>query len=279
MELISWLPAITTTGALAVVLWLCRQLISTRLTRSVQHEFDNKLESIRAELRTSEERLRAQLREKEAEIAALRGGALSALASRQAAVDKRRLEAVDQLWSSFNALGPARFIAASMSRINFEYASRRAPVEPQLRRFFEMIGGDFDPKLVDCSGAKIARPFLSPMVWAVYSAIEAITMHGVLQWHVLKNGMGAKDFSDHEAIERLILAALPHYAEHLRTHGPSAYYTALEALDSLLLSEIHKMLSGSDSDRASIERAAAIVEQVKAVQAETEKAEGGEFAP
>ncbi len=136
-----WLPALTSTGLLAAALWFGRELISTRLTKSVQHEFDKKIEAIRTELRTSEERFKAQLREKEAEIAALRSGALSVLASRQAALDKRRLEAVDQIWSAFNALTPARSIAASMATFNFEKAAQRAEHDQTLRQAFEMKGG------------------------------------------------------------------------------------------------------------------------------------------
>lgn len=98
MSLIDWIPAISTTALLSVVLWLLRSVISTRLRASVQHEFDQKLETMRATLRSSEEAFKADLRGKEAQIAALRSGAMSALASRQAALDKRRIEAVDQLW-------------------------------------------------------------------------------------------------------------------------------------------------------------------------------------
>ena len=101
MELIPWLPALTTTGLLAAALWLGRELISNRLTKSVQHDFDKKIESVRADLRASEERFKAELREKEAEIAALRSGALSVLASRHAALDKRRLA---NGWAVFSIL-------------------------------------------------------------------------------------------------------------------------------------------------------------------------------
>jgi hypothetical protein len=269
MEILPWLPAITTTGLFAAALWLGRQLISTRLTTSVEHEFNKKLELLRADMRASEERLKAELREKEAEISALRTGALSALASRQAALDKRRLEAVDQLWASVTALAPARAIAANMSVINFEFAAKEAERDSSVRQFFEMIGGDFDPKSVDLSGAAKARPFVTPMVWAVFSAIHAVTMHSVMRWHVLKGGLGTSDFADHKAIKKLVVAALPHYADYLEKNGPSVYYYVLEALDARLLTEIQNMLSGVESDKASIEQAAEIVRQANALQAAT----------
>jgi hypothetical protein len=271
MDLIPWIPALTTTGLFAAALWLGRQLISTRLTKSVEHEFNQKIESMRADMRASVERLKAQLREKEAEISALRSGALSALASRQAAFDKRRLEAVDQIWGSFNALAPGRAITASLSVIKFESAAKYAEHDPKVRQFFEMIGAGFDAKALDLSGAAKARPFLTPLVWAIFSAIQAVTMHSVMRWHVLKGGLGATDFADNKAIEKLVVAALPHYAEYLEKHGPSVYYYVLEALDTKLLDEIQKMLSGVESDRASIEQAAEIVRQANALQEATKE--------
>mgnify|MGYP007037817717 CR=1 FL=1 len=66
--------------------WLGRHLITTRLKASVQHEFDEKLEAIRTEFRKSEESFKSDLRAKENQIAALQGGALSGMVSRQAAL-------------------------------------------------------------------------------------------------------------------------------------------------------------------------------------------------
>ncbi len=54
-----------------------RSLISTRLTKSVQHEFDEKLETLKTTLRKSEESFKADLRFKEIQIEALRGGAMT----------------------------------------------------------------------------------------------------------------------------------------------------------------------------------------------------------
>lgn len=87
MSLIDWLPAITTSSLFAAALWIGRHLILTRLTKSVEYEFGQKIEALRAQLREGEERLKADLRAKEIEIAALRSGAMTALASRQIAVD------------------------------------------------------------------------------------------------------------------------------------------------------------------------------------------------
>lgn len=250
---------------LAAALWLGRNLIRARLTKSVEYEFNEKLEQVRTQLRESEERLKAELRAKEAEIAALRGGALSALASRQAALDKRRLEAVDQIWSAVTALNPARAISAQMSVIKFENAAKAAERDPKARQLFEDLGAGFDPRSMDLTGAAKARPFVTPMVWAVFSALQAVAMHGVMRWLVLKGGLGAKDFADHDAITKLIKTALPHYAEYIDKQGAEGYHYVLEALDTKLLTEIQKMLTGAESDKASVEQAASILNLTNAV--------------
>jgi hypothetical protein len=181
---------------------------------------------------------------------------------------------VDQLWSSFNALAPARAIAANMAVIKFESAAKQAEKDPKVRQFFELIAQGFDIKSVDLTGAEKARPFLSPMVWAVYSAIRAITFHSVMQLQILKGGLGTTDFADHKAIEKLVLAALPHYSEYLEKHGSSVYYYVLEALDEKLLAELKSMLSDSEADKASLQQAAEIIRQANALQSADQERKG-----
>ncbi|MDO8681063.1 MAG: hypothetical protein Q7R30_21300, partial [Acidobacteriota bacterium] len=137
--------------------------------------------------------------------------------------------------------------------------------DPKARQMFEMMGAGFDTKKLDLSGAAKARPFLSPMVWAIFSALQAVAMHGVMRWHVLKGGLGNEDFTDNEAISKLIKIALPHYSDYIDKHGPSAYYYVLEALDAQLLTELQCMLSGVEANKASIEQAAEILRQSNTV--------------
>jgi len=152
------------------------------------------------------------------------------------------------------ALGPARGIAALMSTISFEKAASVTERDPNARKAFEMMGSAFDLKSLDLSGAAKARPFVSPMVWATFSALQAVVMHAVMRWHVLKGGLGNKDFTDNEAIAKLIKIALPYYSEYIDKFGPSAYYYVIEALDEQLLMELQSRHSGAEADKATLSR-------------------------
>lgn len=118
---------------------------------------------MRAELREANERFKADLRAKEAEISVLRGGALSAMASRQIAVGKRRLEAIDQLWTAFNSYSGTKMLSTTLNTIKFEEAAKSSENDPKTRQFFETLGNGFDPKSIDHASAAKARPFVSAM--------------------------------------------------------------------------------------------------------------------
>ena len=252
-----WIPALTTTSLFGIALLLGRNLIMTRLKNSVEHEFNNKLELIRTKLRENEEQFKAELRSKEAEMATLRSGAMTAMASRQIALDKRRLAAVDQLWSAFTALWPAKSISLMVSGCKFDEVVEESARNPKFREVFGMIGNSDDVKKIDFIGATRARPFVSPMAWAIFSAYQAIVMQGVAKHELIKAGLGRK-FLDHDATAKLVKAALPHQEEFINNYIDSYHYL-LDELESKLLDELQKMLAGEESDKASIEQAAIIL--------------------
>jgi hypothetical protein len=101
--------------------------------------------------------LKADLRAKEVEIAALRSGAMTVLASRRIALDKRRLEAVDQLWSAVTSLTSARGVSAQMAVINLEEVAKLAEHDTRVRKFFDIIGAGFDPQSLNLEGAAKAQ--------------------------------------------------------------------------------------------------------------------------
>lgn len=255
----AWVPSIVTTGLLALALWFGRKLIGTHLVKSVEHEFNARLEAVRAEFREKEELLKADLRSKESEIADLRGGAMTAMASRQMALDKRRLEAVEQLWSALTALAGAKGITIFMAVMKFEAVAEEAARNAQFREMFTIMGGAFDIAKVDLSGASKARPFVSPIAWALFSAYQAIAMQAVMKLHIIKSGIGAKDYFDKDAVAKLVKAALPHQAGYIDKYGDAGYHYLLEELEESLLAAMRNMLAGEETDRASVEQAAEIL--------------------
>lgn len=264
-----WIPAITTTSVLALALWLFRSVIVTRLAKSVQHEFDIKLESLRADIRKSEELFRADLRSKERQIETLQSGALSGLATRQAALDKRRFEAVDQLWSAVNLLGPAKAASAWMSVVKFEAAAKEGAKDPRIREIFKIFDTSNPIQLSD---AHKARPYVSQIAWALFSAYSAIVMSAVLKLKILQSGLDMSGVLDESAVTKLIKAALPHRVEYINQYGTGAAYYLLDELETRLLEELQNILQGRESDKATIDQAAAILKESEQVRGKLSQA-------
>jgi hypothetical protein len=137
-----WVPAISTTTMLAIVLWLGRNLIITRLTNAVKHEYDEKIESFKASLRKNEETFRADLKAKETQIDALRSGALSGIVNRQAVLYERQLNAVEKLWEAVIFLSSAKYVSQFMASVKFDVSAQEAARSEQFREFFKKIGGN-----------------------------------------------------------------------------------------------------------------------------------------
>jgi hypothetical protein len=260
MSFFDWIPTLSSTVGLAVVGWLFRNWILERLTKSIGYEFDKKIELLKSDLRLSEERLRSTLRSNEADIAALRLGAMAALSSRQIAVDKRRLDAIDQLWESVISLNKARGVSLMMSNLKFEAVAEAAERDQNVRDFLGVIGSGFDiTKDLNQVNATKARPFVSPMAWAIYSAILAIVAIGAMRWHVAHGGLGAKDFTDQAAVGKMIKAAMPEYSTYIDQQGTSNVHFLVEKLEEKLLVEFRVMMSGAEADRSSVTQAAEIL--------------------
>ena len=266
MTLSDWIPVLSTTSVLGFVLWLLRSLIVNRLAKSVQHEFDNKLEKLRTDHRKSEESFRADLQAKTAQIESLRSAAMAALTTRQAAVDKRRIDAVDQLWSAVIALGPAKAVSAWISVLKFDAVAEESARNPRMREMFSALSGQTDlHKIIPVDAAK-ARPFVSQMAWALFSAYQAIVSLAVAKLLLLKTGVDSGKYLNIDSVTRLVRAALPHHAEYIQQHGDAAFHYLLDELESALLQELQRQLLGVESDKASIKQAADILKEVAQVQ-------------
>lgn len=86
-------------------------------------------------------------------------------------------------------------------------------------------------------------------------------MHAVAKANMLQSGLDVPDILDSEGIKKILIEALPHQAEYIREHGSKGGHHLLEELEASIVVELRKMLEGADADRASVERAAAIISQ------------------
>jgi hypothetical protein len=261
-----WLFSISPTALLLMVGWLFRQMIVTRLRASVKHEFDSKLAELSSQLAQRGEMVKADLRSKEAQLDALRSGALSALASRQEALEKRRLDAIDQLWAAAITLTKSKFAARLMQRVDFESAAKETERNEDARQFFKAFNVTPEKFPSKWEDAAKAQPYVTPMAWAYYSAYQAIAGLAVIQLHILAAGIASVKAMDYGSVQKLVRAALPHQAKGMDDHGPQFAFYLLDELEEALLKELRLSLVDSSGSKEGVQQAAKVLKEAENVQ-------------
>ncbi len=255
-----WVPAISTTAVFALIIWLLRNVLLTRLTNAVSHEYNKKLEKLKTDLRKNEEIFKAEIKTKESQIEALRSGALTAVSNRQSQIFTKQLEAIEKLWDAVILLAPAKNISATMAVINFEAAAKAAENNQNARDMFSSLS-NIDASKLPANEASKARPFISKIAWAYYSAYQAIVTHAVIRMHMLKSGINMPEIIDSENVTKLVKLALPHQAEYIEKYGANAFHHLLDELETKLLYSFDLMIKGEESDKETLNNAAAIIKQ------------------
>jgi len=239
---------------LLVLGFLIGTYYKAKVEKRIQHDFDSKLEA-----------LKDDLRKKDQQISALRSGALSGLASRQAAIDKRRLEAIDRLWAS--AIAQNRYKALtkmtqSLKMEEFIQASTQQDADGEkARKMATFIWNSAhldDVKQIDCQPEN-ERPFLSPLVWALFSAYRQVLALPIVQLAAARTGAGDSVLADPKPLLNLVKSAIPHQTEFIDKYGRDSLAFLVDELEERLLSEIRSSLHNADGDHKSLEQAAAIL--------------------
>ncbi len=227
------------------------------ITRLVNHGFDEKLETLRSELREKEEKLKADLREKELALNALRASILSGSAGRQNLLDKRRFEAVEKVWTEVNELGQFLPLAKFMGTLNVKEIAAASGKSPDVQKFMDAVGklGN-PPDLKDWkSAARDERPFLTEHAWLLLSAYRAILFGCYTVFSILRTGVDEPlRFMNVDGVRPILREALPEFRKFIDDHGLETYHLLLEELQARLLAELRMMLDGKDVDVAVIKR-------------------------
>jgi hypothetical protein len=276
MNFVLWILSVLAGGTLAGVLlaaagWLARNWILTRLKASVQHEFDQKLEQLRSDLRRSEDALRD-----------VRSTGLQALAAKETARDARRIEGIEAVWQATLECKKHSGVAASLAVMNYDEVCNRIAAEPKLQQAFQITLQDADP--LHLRDAKIlrgetARPWVSPLLWALHTAYRTSVAYANAIAHTLKLGFDPRRFLSSERIYEVVAAALPDQAQSLKPFRPLLIPTTLELLETKLLIAIVDELNGAEPTMAALEQAKRIAKAAASANVEIVAASSSASTP
>jgi hypothetical protein len=249
---LAWLgSSLVVAAGLAAVLWLARNWIITRLTASVEHEFEQKIERLRSELRVSEDALRD-----------VRTTALRALTEKETARDKRRIDGIDAIWEAMLELKKDYGIASTFQILNYDAVCNRIE-EPKMRQYFELVFARVDASAADHPAilqADVARPWVSPIVWALFKAYWAAIAYTRGIAGMLKIGEDPRKYTSLEKIEEILAAALPAEMTQFSPFLPRFIAQSLDLLERKLLAAIRDEIADVAPDMTTVQQAQRIAD-------------------
>lgn len=263
-----WLPALTTSTIVGAAGYLLGTAYKAKVEKSIQAGFDKKLEMLRSQLRTDEEQAKAALKRQDAEIEALRSGALAGLAARRAALDKRRLEAVEKIWTSVISHGPHRLNVGFAKTLKMEYIIKECERDSEFRKIpdtiLKMSGFDDPKKFPKVETAEAERPFVSPLLWALLSAYKSIVSFPTVQFVTAKAGISAEALQVGEVL-KLARAAMPEHENYIDQYREKSIPYLVEPLEQKILEEIQRSIEMTDAGEESIAQAGVILKAASAL--------------
>lgn len=276
LSLSEWIPALTTTGLLSALIFLCRNLILERLRKSVEHEYGKKMQLLRAELRESGIRLETELASRDKKFSELRGTAIAAIGMREQSLVQRRIEAVDQLWANVHKLRPAKGALKVMAPLSYEAVSSEIESDRRLVDVMKTMLGEPNFEILADVEAHASRPYLSDTAWALYQAYQAICGAAIGRHHMLVSGIDGRRFLDEKGVSDLLKVVFPEHDTEIEENGHKVHHLFVDRLEVLLVEQLRADLRGESSDIELVARTSKILDHANILEESTKASKGGD---
>ena len=262
------------------VVWLLRKWISVRLKARIQHEYDEKLETHKASLKSQNEASFLELKNVLDQRFTLYQAAQTSFAEGQKAAIERKLDSIEKLWNEIlrlkNECPPMLGFIDLLSVEEYKDARNHE---------------GFEELVTDCSTEKIVeylkvrdnpvekvRPYIGEYLWSIFFAYRQLM--GRIPWLLslsLKDVDKAEWHKDN-GIRQILEAVLSEneLAKFESTRLGKISWLE-QRLESKILAASQKMISGEELGAEALKQAELILQRVDKAQLNYRRESPGEF--
>lgn len=177
-ELLKWLGSVITSSAVVgLATYLMRNTLSRIFSRSVEHHFEKKFESFKADLK-----------DKEKELERISAFLLSARRERDAALQSKRFEAAETIMRSRQLLSGLTLITEYLKYLNIDEIMKKGD-DPKITGFIDTLMSplnvDEQIKTYNAIDRTSPRLYLSEQTLKIFEAYEGIILYAVMTMKIL----------------------------------------------------------------------------------------------
>ena len=259
------LPVLTS----GFVIWLFREWISTRLKASIQHEYDQKLETHKASLKSQNEASFLELKNGIDQRFTLYQAAQTSFAEGQKAAIERKLDSLEKLWNEILRLKNER--PTLVGFFNF-LSVEEYKHAPNTKGYRDLAQGCSLEKIAEYLGnrdypVEKVRLYVGEYLWSMFFAYRQImgriTYLLSLSLEDAKNAEWHKDNSIRQVLEAVLSENELVEFESIRL-GKISWLE--QRLESKILAASQKIISGEELGAEALKQAELILQRVAKAQ-------------
>jgi hypothetical protein len=256
------LTTISSAGAsaalMATLIWLLRNWIGERLQAGIRHEYDDRLEKLRAELRAQGDAQLASLKselDRQSEKMRIASASFSEV---QKATIARKIEAVDALWKGVVEARDAFPSDAGLTDVLYDKELARVYIDQGFAKLADRLR-KLDHFAFFQAGFKevqAVRPHLGEYTWAVYSTYRALLTRAL--YLISEAGEVPSKvvwFEDQIVLDFVRSALGPEKKEEFAGLGSARFKWLHQNFDTLLFTAIDTLLTGQNFSDAALKQA------------------------
>jgi len=241
--------AISSAAFIGLILFVCKNAISTFLFRRVEQRYQKEFEI-----------LKHDLRKKESEINDLRSGALAAYWTRRSAIDAKKINAIEKTWEHIVRLQPAKIAVTTSNMFSLQKIAEIAKTDSNIGNAFDQLHQGVDYDLIKSFEKRLYHPFLPIKAWAIFEAYDMVITLSIARITSATGGLDLTDKIDINVFDDMLNTALGDEQVKKDNANPYDYYIqSLNKLEVMFLHEVQKWMSGNDETEEEIEQAKKIL--------------------
>jgi hypothetical protein len=202
---------ISSAGVSLFLVWLLREWISTRLKASIQHEYDQKIELYRTQLKYANEVAFLELKMSLEREVALRTVAHASFSEGQKASMERKLDSIDMLWGNVvmldSAIPPLMHLVDVMTVEEYE---KNIETSHDFQQMYNTLPdainklSKMDRELDGRDPTEKVRPYVGEYTWALFVAYYAIVIRAVVGLLTGKNASSKIEWFKNKGTRQII---------------------------------------------------------------------------
>jgi hypothetical protein len=257
-----FITAISSGGFLVFLTWFFRNGIFEWFKKGIEHDFEKKLETHKANLKSDHDHSLEMFRARLDQDRAIQAVATASFNAGHSAAHERRLKAIDKLWQAFILVKKETGGVLTIVDILTDSEFLEIPHDSRINFITKDLSDDEIVKMTVKlnEGIELVRPFVGESLWALFYAYRALRMRLIYLIFIGVKENKMKDWKNDNGILQLLKYVLTDKEMETfksKSFGAMSFFS--ETIESRIIEFSQKIISGETSAQVGLDQAKKIM--------------------